>query len=178
MIIRPTKFEGLFIIDLEKCKDKRGFFARVWDKKQFNEFGLETKISQCSISVNRERGTLRGMHYQKKPHQEIKLIRCTKGSIFDVVVDLRKTSKTFKKWKGIELNEKNHRALYVPKGFAHGFITLQNNTEVFYQITHEHNPKYARGVLWNDPSFDIRWPIKPKKISKRDLSFPLFTNEL
>lgn len=177
MIINSTKFEGLFTIELEKQEDDRGFFARSWDVKKFKEFGLNAKVVQCNISVSRKKGTLRGMHYQSKPYEETKLIRCTKGSIFDVVIDLRPKSKTFKKWRSFELSEKNYKMLYVPKGFAHGFITLQNDTEVFYQMSEFFMPKFAKGVRWDDPVFQIKWPLKPIIISEKDRNYELFNDK-
>jgi dTDP-4-dehydrorhamnose 3,5-epimerase len=171
MKFTETKLEGSFIIEIEKLEDERGFFARTWDQEKFNEKGLNSEISQCSISFNKKIGTLRGMHYQKEPYQEVKIVRCTKGKIFDVIIDLRKDSKTFNDWFGVELSSENHKILYVPKGFAHGFQTLEDNTEVFYQISTEYMPEYSRGRLWNDSRFDISWPITPPIISEKDKNF-------
>jgi dTDP-4-dehydrorhamnose 3,5-epimerase len=169
MIFTETKLKGSFIIELEKYEDARGFFARSWDQKQFEENGLNSKLVQCNISFNKKKGTLRGMHYQIAPHQEAKLVRCTKGRIFDVIIDLRQNSSTFKEWFGVELNSENHKMLYVPEGFAHGFQTLANNSEVFYQVTEIYAPDCARGILWNDPVFKISWPLQPLVISQQDL---------
>ena len=163
-----TKLKGSFIIEIEKIEDERGFFARTWDQKKFKDIDLDSKLSQCSISFNKKAGTLRGMHYQLAPYQEIKLVRCTKGKIFDVIIDLRRNSKTFMKWFGIELSSQNYKILYIPEGFAHGFQTLEDNTEVFYQVSEDYMPKYARGKLYNDPIFNISWPIKFPIISERD----------
>ena len=163
-----TKLKGSFIIEVEKIEDERGFFARIWDQKKFIELDLDTNISQCSISFNKKAGTIRGMHYQLAPYQETKLVKCTKGKIFDVIIDLRKNSKTFRKWFGVELSSQNCKMLYIPEGFAHGFQTLEDNTEVFYQISKDHMPEYARGKLYCDPIFNILWPIKSIIISEKD----------
>ena len=178
MKINSTRLEGLFTIELEKQEDDRGFFARTWDITKFKEFRLDTKLVQCNVSVSRKKGTLRGIHYQSKPYEETKLIRCTKGSIFDVVIDLRPKSKTFKKWQSFELNEKNYKMLYVPKGFAHGFITLQDNTEVFYQISEFFMPECVMGVRWDDPAFKIKWPLKPIIISEKDRNYEFFNDKI
>jgi dTDP-4-dehydrorhamnose 3,5-epimerase len=172
MIFSETKLKGSFIIEIEKLEDERGFFARTWDQKKFEEMGLHSKLSQCSISFNKKAGTLRGMHYQAEPYQEAKLVHCTKGKIFDVIIDLRKNSKTQMNWFGAELSSQNYEMLYVPEGFAHGFQTLEDNTEVFYQISQEHMPEYARGKLWNDPIFNISWPIKSPIMSDKDNQWP------
>lgn len=174
MILTETKFKGVYVITPEKNVDKRGFFARIWDNKQFENRGLDVKIVQCSISFNKKRGTLRGMHYQETPYAEVKTVRCTRGSIFDVIIDLRPKSNTFKKWFGIELTEKNYKILYIPKGFAHGFLTLKDNTEIFYQMSQYYKPGYSRGVRWNDKTFRIKWPFTPKVISKTDRIYPTF----
>jgi dTDP-4-dehydrorhamnose 3,5-epimerase len=129
---------------------------------------LNSKLSQCSISFNKKAGTLRGMHYQTEPYQEAKVVRCTKGKIFDVIIDLRKNSKTRMNWFGVELSSQNYKMLYIPEGFAHGFQTLEDNTEVFYQMSQEYMPEYASGKLWSDPVFSISWPIKPPIISEKD----------
>jgi len=150
------------------------FFARAWDQKQFEEHGLNPKLVQCSISFNKKTGTIRGMHYQKKPFEETKLVRCTRGKIFDVIVDLRPHSKTFKGWYSIELSHENYKMLFIPEGFAHGFQTLEDNAEVFYQISEYYMPEYARGIKWNDKSFQIKWPLKPAEMSQRDMSYPSF----
>jgi len=178
LIFTETKLKGAFVIELEKFEDERGFFARVWDKKIFVEHGLNVKLVQCSISFNKKKGTLRGLHYQQSPYEETKIIRCTRGKIFDVIIDLRLKSKTFKKWFGIELTPQNNKMLYVPKGFAHGFQALMHNTEVFYQISEFYRKKYARGFRWNDKTFGIKWPLKPTIISKTDSSLPLFKTPL
>lgn len=173
MIFTKTEFEGVYIIELEKIKDERGFFARYYDLKKFKEWGLNPKIAQCSISFNKKKGTVRGMHYQIHPYQEEKLVYCNKGKIFDVIIDLRPKSKTFKKWLGITLDSFN-KIIYIPKGFAHGFQTLQNNTVVNYQISEFFLPEFSRGIKWNDSNFQIKWPIKPTIISKKDKSYQKF----
>jgi len=167
-----TKLKGSFIIEIEKLEDERGFFARIWDQKKFAEMGLNPKLSQSSVSFNKKRGTLRGIHYQITPYQETKLVRCNRGKIFDVIIDLRENSKTYRQWLGIEINSENNNMLYIPEGFAHGFQTLEDNTEVFYQISQEHMPEYARGKLWNDPIFNISWPIKSPIMSDKDKQWP------
>lgn len=165
---------GVFIIDLEKHEDERGFFARSWDKQEFESNGLDSNLSQCNISFNKKKGTIRGMHFQRKPYEEAKLIHCVKGSIFDVIIDLRKDSDGFKKWISIELNEQNYRMLYVPEGFAHGFQTLEDNTEVFYQMTQCYMPEFAEGIRWNDTQFNIDWPIKFPILSEKDKGYSDF----
>lgn len=173
MIFSETKLKGAFVIDVEKQEDDRGFFARSWDEKNFELLGLSTRIVQCNISFNNQKGTLRGLHYQASPYEEVKLVRCTRGKIFDVIVDLRAESKTFKEWHGVELSEDNHKMIYIPKGFAHGFQTLENNTELFYQMSEFYKSDHARGVRWNDPVLKIDWPLESSIISRKDLSLPL-----
>lgn len=171
MIFTETKLKGAYIIELEPIKDERGFFARSWCKKQFRDYGLNDNLVQCNISFNLQSGTLRGMHYQIAPYEEDKLVRCTSGSIYDVIVDMRKDSKTYKEWISVELTSENRKMIYIPKGFAHGFQVLQNNTEVFYQMTEFYNGEYSRGFRWNDSQFDIKWPIETKIISLKDQSY-------
>ena len=163
-----TYLKGSFVIEIDKLEDDRGFFARSWDKKEFKKNGLNYNLVQCNISFNSKKGILRGMHYQKKPFEEAKLVRCTKGKIFDVIIDLREDSMTKNKWFGIELTDSNHKMVYVPEGFAHGFQTLEENSEVFYQMSSEFNEKYATGKKWNSEIFKIEWPINPPIISKKD----------
>jgi dTDP-4-dehydrorhamnose 3,5-epimerase len=177
MIFNKTEFNGVYIIELEKKTDERGFFARAWDKKKFEEHGLNSKLIQCNISFNKKKGILRGMHYQIAPYEEAKLIRCTKGKIFDVVIDLRSKSNTFKQWFGIEISDENYKMLYVPEGFAHGFQTLEDNTEVFYQMSEMYMPDYVRGVRYNDEIFNIGWPITPTIISEKDRIYPSFKEQ-
>jgi dTDP-4-dehydrorhamnose 3,5-epimerase len=171
MIFTEIQLKGAFLIELEPLEDDRGFFARSWCKREFDQHGLGTEFVQCNISFNWKRGTLRGMHYQSLPYEEIKLVRCTRGAIYDVVIDLRPESKTFREWVSIELTEDNRKMLYIPKGFAHGFLTLTENTEVFYQMSEFYAPGHAMGVRWNDPAFNIVWPIDVKVISEKDNKF-------
>jgi dTDP-4-dehydrorhamnose 3,5-epimerase len=175
MKIIETDFSGLFTIDIEPVFDERGMFARCWCKNELTQFGLVADLDQCGISFSKTAGTLRGMHFQATPHEETKIIRCTMGSIYDVVVDLRAESETYKKWFGLVLSAENHRLLYVPRGFAHGLMTLEPNTEVLYQISEFYVPDLARGVRYDDPAFDIKWPIEPTVISQRDTNYPDFT---
>jgi dTDP-4-dehydrorhamnose 3,5-epimerase len=174
MIFSETTLLGAYIIDIEKMNDERGFFARVWDKNEFLKKGLDSKFVQSSISKNKIRGTFRGMHYQTKPYEESKLIRCSKGKIFDIIIDLRTNSKTFKKWISIELSEDNYKMVYIPNGFAHGFQTLEDNTEVIYQISEDYKPELSKGILWNDSEFNIKLPLNISMISQRDLSHRSF----
>lgn len=169
-----TEIEDLIIIQIEKNEDQRGYFARTWDKKIFEVQGLNSNLVQCNTSFSKKAGTLRGMHFQDSPFEEIKLVRCTKGKIFDVIIDLRPKSLTFKKWVSIELSEKNLKMVYVPEGCAHGFQTLEDNSEVFYQVSQFYSPQHENGIRWNDPTFQIKWPLKLTMISKKDLSFPDF----
>jgi dTDP-4-dehydrorhamnose 3,5-epimerase len=157
------------IIEIEKQVDERGFFARTWDENKIKEKGLNSKIAQCSISFNLKKRTLRGMHFQKKPYQEAKIVSCTKGSIFDVIIDLRSNSKTYKEWFGIELNSNDHKSIFIPEGFAHGFQSLEDKTEVFYQISEFYKPSHSSGIRWNDPVFGIKWPLNNPIISGKDL---------
>ena len=165
-----TKLKGAYIIDIEKRQDVRGFFARTFCADEFAENGLETKFVQANMSFNFKKGTLRGMHFQKSPYGEDKLVRCTRGSLFDVIIDLRPDSPTFKQWLGVELTEENHRALFVPKGFAHGFLPLEDNTEINYLVSQFYTPAADSGVRYNDPAFNIQWPITPVTMSEKDAS--------
>jgi dTDP-4-dehydrorhamnose 3,5-epimerase len=174
MIFTRTAIAGVCIIDPERLEDDRGFFARVWCRREFEAQGLNPGLVQCSISFNRKQGTLRGMHYQAPPHAEARLVRCTSGAIFDVIVDLRPDSKTFRQWISVELSADNHRMLYIPEGLAHGFMTLRDNTEVFYQMSEYYAAESARGVRWNDPAFGIRWPANIVVMSERDRNYPDF----
>lgn len=174
MFFTETTLKGAYIIDIDKKLDSRGFFARAWCKEEFEKYGLDTNMLQCNISFNEKKGTLRGMHFQREPYSETKYIRCIKGSFYDVIVDLRDGSETYGKWIGVELSEKNGRALYIPKGFAHGYITLEDSTTAFYQVTEFYNKEAEGGVLWNDPQLNISWPIKEKLImSDKDRQWPL-----
>jgi dTDP-4-dehydrorhamnose 3,5-epimerase len=171
MIFSPTALSGAFIIDVERREDPRGFFARTYCRDEFEKHGLPTAFVQCNISFNRQRGILRGMHYQADPHPEGKLVRCTRGAIYDVIIDLRPESPSYRRWTSAELTEYNARALYVPVGFAHGFQTLTDEAEVFYQMTEIFYSDLARGVRWNDPALGIKWPLPPV-LSERDAAHP------
>jgi dTDP-4-dehydrorhamnose 3,5-epimerase len=162
---------GAYVIDLEPRLDERGFFARAWDSHALTSRGLDGRIVECSISYNRRKGTLRGMHYQAPPYEETKVVRCVRGAVFDVILDLRRTSLTYKKWTANELSADNRLALYIPKGCAHGFQTLTADAELFYQISDCYEPVAARGVRWNDPAFGIEWPDDERTISDRDRSY-------
>jgi len=172
VIFTETKLKGAFVIEPELIEDERGFFARTFCRKEFEARGLNPNLVQCNISFNKKKGTLRGMHYQAKPREEAKLVRCTSGVIYDVVIDLRSGSNTFKQWVGAELSAENQTILYVPEGFAHGFQTLEENSEIFYQMTEFYDSDLARGVRWNDPAFGIRWPIGQPSISASDAQYP------
>jgi dTDP-4-dehydrorhamnose 3,5-epimerase len=174
MKFQETKITGVCEIHLEPKHDERGFFARSWCAQEFEKHGLNPKLVQCSISFSTHKGTLRGMHYQAAPYQEAKLVRCTTGAIFDVAIDLRPHSPTFKSWVAAVLTAKLRNMLYVPEGCAHGFLTLEDNTEVFYQMSEVFNLDSARGVRWDDPAFQIAWPAKVEQISERDRNCPDF----
>lgn len=174
MIFEETAVPGAFVIDIEPHEDERGLFARTFCRDEFEAHGLEPAVAQCSLSFNARRGTLRGMHYQVAPHSECKLVRCTAGSIHDVIVDLRPDSPTHCEWVAVELSATNRRALYVPAGLAHGFQTLADETEVLYQISVPFMPSHAHGVRWNDPAFQIRWPHADPILSARDAQYPDF----
>lgn len=174
MIFSELKLRGAYIIDIERLEDERGFFARSWCQREFEEHGLNPRLAQCNISFNSKEGTLRGMHYQARPFEEAKLVRCTMGSVYDVIVDLRPDSTSFKQHIGVALTTDNRKMLYVPEGFAHGFLTLESNTEVFYQMSEFYAPDHARGFRWNDPAFAIRWPGEIRTISDRDRKYPDF----
>jgi dTDP-4-dehydrorhamnose 3,5-epimerase len=172
VIFQPLPLAGAFTVELEPIADERGFFARSFCRDAFRKQGLAVDYPQCSISFNARRGTLRGMHWQAAPHAEAKLVRCTRGRLYDVIVDLRPESHSYCRWTGVELAAARRNALYVPEGFAHGFLTLEDETEVFYQISHEYRPEAARGVRWDDPAFGIRWPAAPAVVSERDRGYP------
>ena len=172
MIFTETSLNGLYIVELVRLEDERGYFARSWCQREFEEHGLNSQLVQCNISFNKRRGTLRGMHYQTAPYEEAKLVRCTRGSLYDVVIDIRPTSQTFKSWFAVELTSEHHRALYIPEGFAHGFQTLIDNTEVFYQMSEFYHPESAKGIRWNDSEFSIAWPIEALVVSEKDNSYP------
>ncbi len=172
MIFTETELKGAFLIDVEKMEDHRGFFARTWCRNEFEERGLNAHVAQANVSYNRKMGTLRGMHYQEAPFEESKLVRCTRGAAYDVIIDLRPDSPTCRKWFGVELTPDNYRMIYVPEGFAHGFQTLEDNTEIVYQVTQLYVPGAERGVRWNDPAFNIRWPREVQVISSKDAAWP------
>ena len=173
MIFIETKLTGAYIIEPERIEDERGFFARTWCRHEFAERGLSVELAQCNVSYNPRVGTLRGMHYQAAPDAEVKLVRCTMGAIYDVIVDMRPDSPTFRQWIAAELTAENRRMLYIPHGFAHGFQTLVDGSEVFYQISAFYAPASARGVRWDDPALAIDWPPAERRvISERDRSYP------
>lgn len=194
MIFKETKLKGAYIIEMETINDERGFFARSFCVREFEKYGLNPRIVQCNISYNKKKGTLRGMHYQIKPHEEAKIVSCTKGSVFDVIIDLRPDSPTYCQWFAIELTAHsspltahsspetayrslltaNYKMLYIPEGFAHGFQTLEDETAVFYQMSEFYHPESARGVKWNDPTFRIEWPLTINAISEKDMRYPDF----
>jgi len=173
MIFKESPLPGAFIVDLELHSDERGFFARSYCPDEFAVRGLTPPLQQCSVSYNARKGTLRGLHYQAAPHEEHKLVRCTAGAIFDVIVDIRPHSGHYKRWFGTELSAQNRRALFVPAGFAHGFITLSDEAEVYYMISVPYSPAHAQGFRWSDPAFGIQWPLSPSVISPRDAAYPL-----
>jgi dTDP-4-dehydrorhamnose 3,5-epimerase len=174
VIFRETKLPGVFEIELERKADERGFFARTWCMAEFQARGLNTKLVQCSVSFNARKGTLRGMHFQAAPHGETKLIRCTRGSVFDVVIDLRPQSEMFKSYVATVLTAEKGNMIYVPEGCAHGFLTLEEGTEVFYQISEFHHEESVRGVRFDDPAFQISWPERVEVISERDQNYARF----
>ena len=174
VIFTETALSGAFIIDPEKIADSRGFFARTWCQREFERHGISFRPVQCNVSYNKTRGVLRGMHYQSAPHQEAKLIWCCKGAIHDVIIDLRPASPTITQHTSVVLSAENRRMLYIPEGLAHGFQTLEPETEIFYQMSEFYAPEYARGVRWNDPAFGIQWPNADRLISDRDQSYPDF----
>jgi dTDP-4-dehydrorhamnose 3,5-epimerase len=173
MRVTPTPLDGAFLVELETHADDRGFFARTYCREEFAAVGIASRFDQCSVSYNARRGTLRGLHWQAEPHGEEKLVRCTSGAIFDVIVDLRPESPTLRRWFGLELDAVNRRALYIPKGCAHGFISLSDASEVLYMISAVYEPTAARGLRWNDPALGIVWPIAPTVISERDARYAL-----
>jgi dTDP-4-dehydrorhamnose 3,5-epimerase len=195
MIFTETKLKGAYIIEIEKLEDERGFFARSWCQREFEAHGLSPRLVQCNISFNINKGTMRGMHYQVAPSEEAKLVRCVRGSIYDVIIDIRPESATYRQWMAVELSSPDshlpssisvssvdrspltahsYTMLYIPEGFAHGFLTLEDNTEVFYQMSEFFAPECARGFRWNDPAFGIQWPEDIQVISERDKNYPDF----
>jgi len=180
MFFTETKLKGAFIIELEKLEDDRGFFARSFCKREFEAHGLDSQFVQCNISFNKKKGTLRGMHCQAAPYEEAKLVRCVRGSIYDVIIDIRPDSGTYCQWIAVELTAyclpltACYRMLYIPKGFAHGLLSLEDNSEVFYQMSEFYTPGYGRGIRWNDPVFGIKWPAEVNVISDQDRTYPDF----
>ena len=177
MKFTQTPLTGAYIINLEKKTDDRGFFARTWCTQEFGQHGLNPNLVQQNMSLTLKKGTLRGMHFQTPPHAETKVVRCTRGAIYDVIIDLRPNSPTHKHWFGVELTAKNYQMIYVPEGFAHGFVTLTDNSEVSYLVTAFYNPESDSGVRYNDPAFNIKWPIPITTISDKDASFPDYQGE-
>jgi dTDP-4-dehydrorhamnose 3,5-epimerase len=180
MKFTETKLCDVFLIELDLIEDERGFFGRCYCRREFTDRGLNPRVVQCNISSNRKAGTLRGMHYQAAPHGEAKLVRCTSGAIYDVIIDIRPFSPGYKKWVAVELSAENHRMIFIPEGFAHGFLTLRDNTEVFYQMSEFYHPESAKGVRWNDPAFSIEWPqvVDELIISDKDNNWPDFGDHI
>jgi len=176
MIFCETKLKGAFFIEIEPIEDERGFFARSFCVREFSGRGLNPRIVQTNISFNKKKGTIRGMHYQAAPHAEAKVVLCLKGAIYDVIIDLRPESLTYKQWISEELSAENHKMLYIPEGFAHGFQTLEDNNEVFYLMSEFYHPESARGVRFDDPIFGIKWPLEHSTVSEKDRAYPLFVD--
>lgn len=172
----PTSIDRALLIQSQPLADERGYFARVWCQQEFAELGLNTDLVQCNLSHNHQRGTLRGMHYQRAPFEEAKVVRCTQGSIYDVIIDLRSDSPSFMHWQAFELSADNQQMLYIPEGCAHGFQTLTDSAQVFYQMSQPYHPEYASGVRWNDPAWDIEWPLPVSRISHQDQTHPDFNS--
>ncbi len=176
MKFAETKLKGAFIVEIEKHEDTRGFFGRAWCKNEFEQYKLKTNICQINTSKTIKKGTVRGLHYQVEPHLETKFVRCIRGSIYDVIVDLRPESPTFLQWVGVELNETNLKMIYVPENFAQGFVTLENNCEIYYLATEFYFPESERGIRYDDPAINIKWPIEIISVSKKDLNNPEINN--
>lgn len=174
MIFTETKIKGAFIVDIKRISDDRGFFGRAFCQREMKKMGLNERVAQTNLSSNPKKGTLRGLHYQVSPHEESKLVRCTRGSLFDVIVDLRKSSETYGQWFGTKLTADSFQMLYVPEGCAHGFVTLEDNTDIMYEVSEFYAPNAERGLLWNDPTIGIQWPIEPLIISEKDKQQPFF----
>jgi dTDP-4-dehydrorhamnose 3,5-epimerase len=172
MIFKETKLKGVYVIDLERREDNRGFFARTWCQREAESHGLVSGFVQSNVGFSYRKGTLRGMHFQRSPHQEVKLIRCTMGRVVDVIVDLRPDSSTYTQWIGVELSAENRRMIYAPEGCAHGYQTLVDDTEIVYDTTKFYMPEYATGALFDDPAFGIKWPLSVEVISEADRSWP------
>lgn len=175
MKLIPSPLKGAYLIEIEKFEDSRGFFSRMFCKETFDSHGLESNFVQMNNSYNVRKGTLRGMHYQLAPYQEVKLVRCVHGSLYDVILDIRPDSPSLGKWFGAELSKENRSMMYVPKGFAHGFVTLEPDTEVIYAVTEVYCKENERGIRWDDPEFQIKWPLSPTTISEKDANHRNFT---
>ena len=178
MLFTETKLPGAYIIEIEQKNDERGFFARTFCQKEFHKQGIDFNIVQCNISFNKEKGTIRGMHYQIAPHEEAKLVSCVRGAIYDVIIDLRKDSATYCQWYASELSEGDYGMVYIPKGFAHGYQSLGINSVVSYQVSEFYHPECARGIRWDDPLFSIEWPLSVGTILARDKAYPLFNKNI
>ena len=176
MIFTPCKLKDAYLIDLDPKSDERGFFARAYCRNEFAAHGLLIEFVQCNLSFNSRHSTLRGMHYQVHPDEEVKLVRCIRGAIYDVIIDLRPASPTYKQWLGVEIDADGRRMLYVPAGFAHGYLTLVDDSEVLYQVSAFYSPESERAVRWNDPAFNIQWPMRPEVISSKDRQHPDFVS--
>ncbi len=174
MIFTETRLKGAFVVEVKKIEDDRGFFGRAWCQNEFTEHGIDATIRQINTSYTINKGTIRGMHYQIEPYKEAKFIRCTKGSIYDVIIDLRPGSPTFMEWIGHELSEDNYRMVFVPGNFAHGFVTLKDHCEVYYPVTEFYTPGSERGIRYNDPAFNIKWPVDIEVVSEKDMNHPHF----
>ena len=174
MIFTETNLSGAFLVEINRIEDERGYFGRSFCRKEFMDNGLMSEMVQTNVSFNKTKGTLRGFHYQTSPYEEAKLVRCTRGAIYDVIVDLRRGSPTYLQWFGIQLTEENTKMLYAPEQFAHAFITLEDNTSVNYQVNQFYTPGAEAGIRWNDPAIDIQWPIEPEIISDKDRHWPDF----
>ena len=177
MIFSPTPVDGAYILELDRQNDDRGYFARTWCRRELEQAGLNASLAQCSVSYNVRRQTLRGMHWQAPPYAEVKIVRCTRGAIWDVIIDLRPESQTYMHHWGVELTADSGRAVYIPEGMAHGFLTLADASEVFYQMSEFYNPASARGIRWNDPAFAIAWPLTDPILHPRDAAYPDFVRE-
>jgi len=174
MIFTEGALPGTYVIDPERKADARGYFARIFCRQEFAAHGLNQTVVQANVSVNEQRGTLRGMHYQAAPHQEVKVVRCTRGALYDVIVDVRSDSDTYGEWMGVELTAENGRALYVPEGFAHGYITLTDDTEAVYFVSTFYAPEFERGLRYDDPAIGIEWPVAVSVVSEKDRQWPSF----
>ena len=172
MKFNETNIKGCFVIDPDRFDDERGFFSKIWEHKELASQGLSTEFAQFNLAYNHKAGTLRGMHFQSAPNEEVKLVRCTRGAVYDVIIDLRPNSPTYLRWAGVELTEDNYRTYYVPMGCAHGYVTLVDRAEVTYNVSTAYAPQSAAGVRWNDPAFGIKWPIAPTIINPRDNTYP------